>query len=123
MGEASMRSVTRLCALSAIALLSLPAASTAVEMRGVTATEIKIGRSGAIPAGDPGRAGAVPLRGAALCALCAGEKSECQIRGDLAERRFRPRLSSGPEGRARRKIRFARHRCDLRNIRSDHRLA
>src|SRR5258708_23835884 len=44
-GEASMRFVTRLGALSAIALLSSPAASTAAEMRGVTATEIKIGQT------------------------------------------------------------------------------
>ena len=69
-----------------------------------------------------GRAGAVPLRGAALRALCAGQQSERQIRRDFAERRFRARLSRGAEGRARRKIRFARHRRDLRNIRSDHRL-
>ena len=37
------------------------------------------------PAGDAGRAGRVPLRGAALCALRAGTKSERQIRGDFAE--------------------------------------
>ena len=60
----------------------------------------------AISAGDAGRAGAVPLRGAALRALCAGQESERQIRRDFAERRFRPRLSAGPEGRARRQIRF-----------------
>ena len=60
------------------------------------------------PAGHDGRAGAVPLRGAALCALCAGEESERQIRRHFAERRLRPRLSVGPEGRARREIRFRR---------------
>ena len=59
------------------------------------------------PQATDGRAGAVPLRGAALRALCAGEESERQIRRDFAERRFRPRLSVGPEGRARREIRFA----------------
>ena len=31
----------------------------------------------------------------------------------LAERRLRPRLSAGPEGRARRQIRTGRHSCDL----------
>ena len=83
---------------------------------------LEIRRHRAISAGDAGRAGAVPLRGAALRALCAGEESERQIRRDFAERRFRPRLSAGPEGRARREIRFARHRRDLRNPGSDHRL-
>ena len=74
------------------------------------------------PQATLGVQGAVPLRGAALCALCAGAKSERQIRGDLAERRFRSRLSVGPEGRARRQIRFARHGGDLRGPGSDHRL-
>ena len=54
---------------------------------------LEIRRHRAISAGDARRAGAVPLRGAALRALCARQKSECEIRGDLAERRFRPRLS------------------------------
>ena len=36
-----------------------------------------------------------------------------QIRRDLAERRFRPRLSRGPQGRARREIQFDRHRRHL----------
>jgi len=40
-------------------------------------------------AGDDGRAGAVPLRGAALCAVRTGEKPECEICRDLAERRLR----------------------------------
>ena len=44
---------------------------------------VEIRRHRAISAGDTGRAGAVPLRGAALCALRAGEKSQCQIRRDL----------------------------------------
>ncbi len=61
------------------------------------------------PQANVGRAGAAPLRGAALCALCTCEESERQIRGDFAERRFRPRLSRGPERRARRQIRFRRH--------------
>ena len=47
---------------------------------------------------------------------------EREIRRDLAERRFRPRLSRRPQGRARRQIRFARHRRDLRDPGSDHRL-
>ena len=46
---------------------------------------------------------------------------ERQIRRDLAERRFRPRLSARAEGRARRQIRFRRHRRDLRDPGSDHR--
>ena len=78
---------------------------------------LEIRRHRAISAGDDGRAGTVPLRGAALRALCAGEKSEREIRRDLAERRLRPRLSVGAEGRARRQIRFGRHRCDLRSTR------
>ena len=48
----------------------------------------------AISAGDTGRAGAVPLRGAALRALRAGQKSERQIRRDFAERRFRHAIIS-----------------------------
>ncbi len=40
-----MRSVRGFGALGALALLAWPAASTAVEMRGVTATEIKIGQT------------------------------------------------------------------------------
>ncbi len=43
---------------------------------------------------------------------------ERQIRRDFAERRFRPRLSAGPEGRARRQIRFRRHGRDLRDLRT-----
>jgi branched-chain amino acid transport system substrate-binding protein len=40
-----MRFVTRFGALSALAVLTWSAASTAAEMRGVTATEIKIGQT------------------------------------------------------------------------------
>ena len=46
---------------------------------------LEVRRRRAVPAGDAGRAGRVPLRGAALCALRAGTKSERQIRGDFAE--------------------------------------
>ena len=59
------------------------------------------------------RAGAVPLRGAALRALCAGEESECQIRGDFAERRLRPRLSAGLKDVLGDKYDSRRHRRDL----------
>ena len=71
---------------------------------------LEIRRHRAISAGHRRRAGAVPLRGAALCALCACEESERQIRRHFAERRLRPRLSRRAEGRARREIRFRRHR-------------
>jgi branched-chain amino acid transport system substrate-binding protein len=40
-----MRFVTRLGILSAVAALTWPAPSLAAEMRGVTATEIKIGQT------------------------------------------------------------------------------
>ena len=40
-----MRFVTRFTALGALAVLAWPTASTAAEMRGVTATEIKIGQT------------------------------------------------------------------------------
>ena len=40
-----MRFVTRLGALSALAVLTSPWASIAAEMRGVTATEIRIGQT------------------------------------------------------------------------------
>src|SRR6266550_2546893 len=42
MKEAKLKQVTRLGALGAVVFLALPAISTAAEMRGVTATEIKI---------------------------------------------------------------------------------
>jgi branched-chain amino acid transport system substrate-binding protein len=44
-GGTSMRFVTRFGALSALAALAWPVASTSAEMRGVTATEIKIGQT------------------------------------------------------------------------------
>ena len=50
---------------------------------------------------------------ARLYARYALSKNPNQIRGDLTERRLWPRLSVGPEGRARREIRFRRHQCDL----------
>src|SRR6201991_4217492 len=40
-----MHLITRFGVLSALAALAMPAASTAAEMRGVTATEIKIGQT------------------------------------------------------------------------------
>ena len=40
-----MRLTTRLAALGAVAMLAWPAAANAAEMRGVTATEIKIGQT------------------------------------------------------------------------------
>jgi branched-chain amino acid transport system substrate-binding protein len=45
MGRESMRFVTGFGALGAIVLLAAPGASTAAEMRGVTATEIKLGQT------------------------------------------------------------------------------
>jgi branched-chain amino acid transport system substrate-binding protein len=45
MGGASMRFVTRFGVLGALAALAWPVASTSAEMRGVTATEIKIGQT------------------------------------------------------------------------------
>ena len=53
------------------------------------------------PQATLGVQGAVPLRGAALCPPCAGQKPQCQIRRDFSERRFRARLSVGAKGRAR----------------------
>jgi hypothetical protein len=47
---------------------------------------LEVCRRLAISAGNRRRAGAVPLRGAALRALRAREKSQRKIRGDLAER-------------------------------------
>jgi ABC-type branched-subunit amino acid transport system substrate-binding protein len=44
-GGVSMRFLTKFGALSALAVLAWPAASTPAEMRGVTATEIKIGQT------------------------------------------------------------------------------
>jgi len=44
-GGTAMRFVTRFAALGALAVLTWPTASTAAEMRGVTATEIKIGQT------------------------------------------------------------------------------
>ena len=74
---------------------------------------LEIRRHRAISASHRRRAGAVPLRGAALRPLRAFEKPQRQIRRDLAERRLRPRLSARPEGRARRQIRFRRDVRDL----------
>jgi branched-chain amino acid transport system substrate-binding protein len=45
MGEESMRLVSRSAALCAIAVLIWPATAPAAEMRGVTATEIRIGQT------------------------------------------------------------------------------